>query len=545
MSPDAPAPAVEDNTTRVIGGQLDRSREAVPVLADAPPSADADLKHLLNRRLRQTFVILAAIYAAFLVRQLALHLTGSGASQVQALLLAVACGVQAALAVAAGVARERFARWMPAAEWASLCTLWVTQGLNQFASLCKPDETVRLLGGDEVGQVLTANTWLLPWFAVIAGYPVLVPNTVRRTVCIVGVTAALPVLITAAASVANPELTLLRSWLMYIQFVLWGLVGASIAVYGATQAALLRKEAFEAKKFGQYRLVRKLGAGGMGEVHLAEHQLLRRPSVIKLVRADRRGDAKAGKRFEREVKMLATLTHWNTVEVYDYGHTPDGTFYFVMEYLPGVNLEDFVRRYGTMPPGRAVFLLRQVCLGLREAHAVGLIHRDIKPANIMACERGGLYDVAKLLDFGLVRAAEDEEDEDDDKLTREGVILGTPAFLSPEQAGGKPTDARSDVYSLGATLYYLLVGQPVFDKRGGVAMAAAHLHETPKAPPGCPADLAVVVLKCLAKAPAARYQGTKELEQALGACACAADWDHDKAEAWWKEVNRDPQGSAT
>jgi serine/threonine-protein kinase len=391
--------------------------------------------------------------------------------------------------------------------------------------------------------VLTANTWLLPWFAMMAGYPVLVPNTVRRTAVIVTVTAVMPLVVTVLASLWNPYLTILRSPLVYAQFVLWGLIACSIAVYGASQAALLRKEAFEAKKFGQYRLVRKLGAGGMGEVHLAEHQLLRRPSVIKLVRADRRGDAKAGKRFEREVKMLATLTHWNTVEVYDYGHTPDGTFYFVMEYLPGVNLEDFVRRYGNIPPGRAVFLLRQVCLGLREAHVVGLIHRDIKPANIMACERGALFDVAKLLDFGLGRAA--EEDEDDDKLTREGVILGTPAFLSPEQAGGKPTDARSDVYSLGCTLYYLLVGEPVFDKKGGVAMAAAHLHETPKAPPGCPGDLAEVVLKCLAKDPAARYQSVKELEQALGACACAADWDHDKAEAWWKEVNRDQQGSAT
>lgn len=531
MSSDVRDYPVGDNLTRPVGSPLDRTREAVPVLADTPPDAAADLKSLLDRRLRQTFIILAAIYAAFLVRQVIVYASGSGGSQLQAILLAVACGVQTLLAVAAAVGRAKFARFMPVAEWITLGTLWITQGLNQFAALCKQDEVVRLMGHDEVGQVLTANTWLLPWFAVIAGYPVLVPNTVRRTVWIVSVTAAIPVLVTVAASIVNPELTLTRSWLMYVQFVLWGLVGASIAVYGATQAALLRKEAFEAKKFGQYRLVRKLGAGGMGEVHLAEHQLLRRPSVIKLVRADRRGDAKAAKRFEREVKMLATLTHWNTVEVYDYGHTPDGTFYFVMEYLPGVNLEEFVRKYGPLLPDRAVFLIRQVCLGLREAHAVGLIHRDIKPANIMACERGGLFDVAKLLDFGLGRVAEEE---DDDRLTREGVILGTPAFLSPEQAGGKPTDARSDVYSLGTTLYFLLTGKPVFDKKGGVSMAAAHLHETPAAPPGSPADLSEVVLKCLAKDPAARFQGVKELEQALAACACATDWDHDKAEAWWK-----------
>ncbi len=531
MSPAAGPPSGGDTVTRTITPPLDRTREAVPVLADTPPDADADLKSLLARRLRQASVMLAAIYAAFLLVHLLLTPRSFAAPVLQGVTLAVALGVQAGVAGLTCV-RRGYRRWTPWAEWASLGVFWVALGLIMYSSLTDP-RTADLLGRyDLIGQSILANTWMLPWFAVMAGYPAMVPNTVRRTVWVVAVTAATPLVVAVVATAACPELAQAGTLAMFPQFVVWGLIGGSISVYGAMQAALLRKEAFAAKKFGQYRLVRKLGAGGMGEVHLAEHQLLRRPSVIKLVRADRRGDVKAAKRFEREVKMLASLNHWNTVEIYDYGHTADGTFYFVMEYLPGVNLDEFVRKYGPLPPGRAVFVARQVCAALREAHAIGLIHRDIKPANVMACEWGKLHDVAKLLDFGLGRDA--EHDEEDEKLTREGVILGTPAFLSPEQASGRPTDARSDVYSLGATLFYLLAGKPVFDKKGGVAMAAAHIHEPPVPPPGVPDDLSAVVMKCLAKDPAARFQGVRELDRALAACACAADWDHDKAEAWWQ-----------
>lgn len=530
MPRDVSIDRVGDTTTRILGEKQDRTREAVPVVADAPPDADADLKALLARRLRQAFVIIAAIYSAFLLVHFVLAPRSFASPLLQGVTLGIALTLQAGIAALTWV-RPGYHWWTPWVEWASLGIFWVALGLIMFSSLTDP-RTSDLLGRyDRTGQAILANTWMLPWFAVMAGYPAMVPNTVRRTVWIVSVTAASPIVVAVVATGVSPELQQAGTLAMFPQFVVWGLVGGSISVYGATQAALLRKEAFEAKKFGQYRLVRKLGAGGMGEVHLAEHQLLRRPSVIKLVRADRRGDVKAAKRFEREVKMLATLTHWNTVEIYDYGHTADGTFYFVMEYLPGVNLDEFVKRFGLMSPGRAVFMARQVCAALREAHAVGLVHRDIKPANLMVCEWGKLFDVAKLLDFGLGRADSDDED---DKLTRDGVILGTPAFLSPEQAGGTPTDPRSDVYSLGATLFYVLVGKPVFDKKGGVAMAAAHLHETPEAPPGVPEDLAAVVLKCLQKDPAARYQSVKELDSALAACTCATDWDYDKAEAWWQ-----------
>ena len=177
------------------------------------------------------------------------------------------------------------------------------------------------------------------------------------------------------------------------------------SAFGAHTISRLRRQVTEARQLGQYRLRRRIGAGGMGEVYLAEHQLLKRPCALKLIRPDSVADPRALARFEREVRLTATLSHPNTVEIYDYGRTEDGTYYYVMEYLPGLSLEELVERHGPLPPGRVVYLLRQVCGALREAHAAGLIHRDIKPSNIFAARRGGMDDVAKLLDFGLVLPA--------------------------------------------------------------------------------------------------------------------------------------------
>ena len=177
------------------------------------------------------------------------------------------------------------------------------------------------------------------------------------------------------------------------------------STFGARTMSRLRRQVAEARQLGQYRLRRRLGAGGMGEVYLAEHQLLKRPCAVKLIRTDDATDPQALARFEDEVRLTATLSHPNTVEIYDYGRAEDGTYYYVMEYLPGLSLAELVERYGPLPPARVVYLLRQVCGALREAHAAGLIHRDIKPSNIIAARRGGIDDVAKLLDFGLVRPA--------------------------------------------------------------------------------------------------------------------------------------------
>lgn len=180
-------------------------------------------------------------------------------------------------------------------------------------------------------------------------------------------------------------------------------VGALIAIVGVRTMRILRFEAFEARQLGQYHLRRLIGRGGMGEVYLAEHRLMRRPCAIKVIQADRVGDPRALARFEREVRSIARLSHWNSVDIFDYGHTADGTFYYVMEYLPGLSLQQLVDLHGPISTGRAIYLLRQVCDALSEAHQAGLVHRDIKPANIFAAERGGQFDVAKLLDFGLAK----------------------------------------------------------------------------------------------------------------------------------------------
>ncbi|MHC5538081.1 serine/threonine-protein kinase, partial [Singulisphaera rosea] len=280
--------------------------------------------------------------------------------------------------------------------------------------------------------------------------------------------------------------------------------------------------------------------GGMGEVYLAEHRLLKRPCALKLIRPGSVGDPRAIARFEREVRLTATLSNPNTVEIYDYGRTKDGTYYYVMEYLPGLSLAGLVETFGPLPAGRVVFLLRQVCRALSEAHAAGLIHRDIKPSNIFASRRGGIDDVAKLLDFGLVLARSGSENP---QLSGEGQVLGTPLFMSPEQATGDvEIDARSDIYSLGAVAYFLLTGHPPFEKDDGIRVLIAHAKD-PVTPPselvqGIPEDLERVVLTCLAKAVDDRFVDARALEKAFARCACARNWDEEHASRWWSYADR-------
>ena len=356
----------------------------------------------------------------------------------------------------------------------------------------------------------------------VVAYGVIIPNTWRRCAVVVAVFTALPIAIWIVACIARGLPTdywftfgFTISFLMSVQI-------AVLSVYGSYRIESSRQEAAEARRLGQYVLGDRLGAGGMGEVYRAEHVLLRRPCALKVIRPERAGDPKNLRRFEREVQVTATLTHPNTVQIFDYGHATDGTFYYVMEYLPGLTLEELVQREGALPPARAIHFLRQVCGALREAHGRGLIHRDIKPGNVMVCERGGIGDVAKLLDFGLVQPPVGETA--GEKLTQDGTVTGTPAYLSPEQAGGQETlDARSDIYSVGALAYFLLTEKPPFAGRSKVKVLAAHLYEVPAAlPAGVPADLAAVVMRCLAKAPTDRWPDAASLEAALAAVAVPA-----------------------
>jgi len=299
----------------------------------------------------------------------------------------------------------------------------------------------------------------------------------------------------------------------------------------------------QAREIGSYALVEKIGEGGMGEVWRANHRLLARPAAIKLVRADALGANSRAReavlqRFEREAQDTATLGSVHTVDLYDFGITEEGDFYYVMELLNGISLEQFVKTFGPMEPARTVYVLRQACHSLAEAHARGLIHRDIKPANIFLCRLGPDDDFVKVLDFGLVKHAETADTVA--QLTVEGVITGTPAFLPPEIAMGQATfDARADIYALGCVAYYLVTGELVFPKDTAIAMALAHVNEMPTPPRerselAIPSALDALILNCLAKDPAQRPASAVELAAALAATVPPDSWTADDAHEWWQ-----------
>ena len=316
--------------------------------------------------------------------------------------------------------------------------------------------------------------------------------------------------------------------------VLWCVVAVAIATLVSKVIYGLRRKVQEAQRLGQYTLEEKVAEGGMGVVYRARHAMLRRPTAVKLLPPGKSGEH-ALKRFEREVQLTSILTHPNTVAIYDYGRTPDGVFYYAMEYLEGMNLDELVREDGRQPESRVVHVLRQVCGSLEEAHGIGLIHRDIKPANVVLCERGGTPDVAKVVDFGLVRDLHGAETV---ALTSETAIAGTPLYLSPEAIRApEAVDARSDLYAVGAVAYYLLTGFPVFEGRSLVEVCGHHLHTVPEPPSrraGISIDAALerCVLACLEKDPSRRPQTARALGEMLAACG-AARWTDDAARAWW------------
>jgi hypothetical protein len=325
--------------------------------------------------------------------------------------------------------------------------------------------------------------------------------------------------------------------------VLLGLCAAGIflaMLFIAHQHRALQKATLAAKQLGQYALEEKLGAGGMGTVYKARHAMLRRPTAVKLLDVDKMSDA-AIARFEREVQLTSALTHPNTVAVFDYGRTPEGIFYYAMEYLEGMNLDELVRRFGPLPEARVVFILRQVSGSLAEAHAGGLVHRDIKPANIFVTRRGGMQDFVKVLDFGLVKAVDGPEKAN---VTSPNALMGTPLYLSPE-AVNRPeaVDARTDVYALGAVGYFLLTGTPVFTGATVMEICIKHVKATPEPPsarlgkPVSP-DLETLLLRCLAKAPSDRPADAGELLRELQTCVVDGTWTARDAVAWWAGLDK-------
>jgi eukaryotic-like serine/threonine-protein kinase len=534
--PRRPVELTQDYQPSVATSQpADRCRMAL--VQGTGPCANTEMLALLRHRLRLAALIMASGFAVFLVRSLFdadnPYVTVTG-RVVQAVVTLAMAGVAALLwsrrPLCVGPLRclEIGVFGLAAAFFTWLQGEQLTGELTQRVAHTEGD-----------GQVLRVMLSALAcrWLVLIVLYGTFIPTTWRRCALMVGALMAVPLVHFAVVGWTTEALRP-YVWVGLLDMSLLLGFGAAIAIFGSYKISTLQEEAFEARKLGQYRLKKRLGAGGMGEVYLAEHVLLRRPCAIKLIRPDQAGDATNLRRFEREVRETAKLTHWNTVEIFDYGRTADGTFYYVMEYLPGLSLQELVDQYGPLRPERAVHLLRQVCQGLREAHAIGLIHRDIKPSNILACERGGVPDVAKLVDFGLVRSSSPLGNEA--KLTQEGVVAGSPLYLSPEQARGWANlDARGDIYSLGAVAFFLLTGEPPFDRESPMEALMAHVYEQIRFPPeydgAIPADLKAIVLQCLEKEPERRFQSVVALERALAQCRCAGLWTEERAAAWWRE----------
>ncbi|HKO93479.1 MAG TPA: serine/threonine-protein kinase, partial [Polyangiaceae bacterium] len=286
----------------------------------------------------------------------------------------------------------------------------------------------------------------------------------------------------------------------------------------------VRRQVFEARNLGRYKLVRPIGRGGMGEVWVAHHTTLRRDVAVKILRTDRLSEV-ALRRFEREVEATTALSHPNTIRVLDYGDTEDGLWYYVMELLEGEDLAQTLAREGQLSAGRCLHIMLQVCGALGEAHGRGIVHRDIKPENVYLCHAGGLQDFVKVLDFGIAKRHEADAST---KLTHADRVLGTPAYVSPEVAIGGEADARSDVYALGGLLYFLLTGTSPFEGQDARALLVANAFQAPVAPSarlGAPVDatLEALVMRCLSKDPADRFADAQELREALLSITLPAD----------------------
>jgi eukaryotic-like serine/threonine-protein kinase len=383
----------------------------------------------------------------------------------------------------------------------------------------------------------------LSWVAVwVVLFTVVVPATPRRALATaLASVSSVPVII--GVMIATGYTTLrVEPAIFFIGLVFPYLLVAGMAYVGARVVYQLGTEVKRARELGSYRLEEKLGEGGMGEVWRARHRMLARPAAIKLIRRPE-GDARVGvsdevaRRFEREAQVIARLRSPHTVELFDFGRAEDGSFYYVMELLDGLDADSLVRRFGPIPPERAIYLLRQVCHSLSEAQSYGLVHRDIKPANIFLCRYGEEYDFVKVLDFGIVGSARNAADPAA-VHTQEHTVRGTPAFIAPEQAMGGEVDGRADIYATGCLAYWFLTGKLVFTAETPMALLVHHAKTVPSPPSSrtdrpIPRALDELVLSCLAKDPASRPQSARELSLRLVQVEGPNAWTQVQAEEWW------------
>ncbi|MBA3343363.1 MAG: serine/threonine protein kinase [Gemmatimonadaceae bacterium] len=384
--------------------------------------------------------------------------------------------------------------------------------------------------------------WAVSWVCIIIlVYPSIAPASPRKTLFVAlaaATTIPLALVVAELRGVdTNPSL-FERLWLVLPVYIC-----AFLAVVPANVIRTLTRQVSKARELGSYQLEELLGKGGMGEVYKAKHRLLARPAAVKLIspsalEASGPGAGRvAVERFRREAEAAATLRSPHTIDLYDYGVAEDGTFYYVMELLDGVDLQELVTRHGPLPAERVIHLMRQVCDSLGEAHQRGLVHRDVKPSNIFACRMGLAVDYVKVLDFGLVKKGTDAPAKQM-TLTAEGSVSGTPAFMAPEAVSGGPVGPPADVYALGCVTYWLLTGRHVFTAPNPMMMMVQHIQAIPeppsrKAPHPVPRDLDDLVLRCLAKEPAQRPPDAVSMAKLLDACSARHPWTDALAQEWW------------
>ncbi len=425
--------------------------------------------------------------------------------------------------------------------WISRSRLLSPERTNDFGLLY---QVVGAFGIDAYLTWIPIDQSFLPigisWVGVwIVCFVVIVPSTPGKTLLAsLAAASATPLLLLVgmARATADPSGTAI------VQLCFPNYVCALVAVAGSHIIYQLRSEVAEARQLGSYKLIELLGHGGMGEVWRATHRMLARPAAIKLISPELIGHSRGAsstlfRRFRQEAKATANLNSIHTITVYDYGVSDQGKFFYVMELLNGLDLEQLVKRFGPLPTSRVIYLLHQICHSLSDAHEHGLIHRDVKPANVYCCRIGSDYDFIKVLDFGLLKH-DSSQQHDMTQLTQVGVATGTPSYMSPETARGSELDARSDIYSLGCVAVWLLAGKPLFQAKTPVEMMMHHLQTEPPrvselAEQEIPGTLESIVLDCLSKEPDRRPATMQDLGRRLERVEPGDSWDPSQAREWW------------
>ena len=535
------APAGDDSYV-LTAGLAERGRHRAELVHGSTAKITTEIQRLLRSRMRAGALTIAIALTLWLLRDIYEGFVYMAWVRVGLILF---YAVSAALLYSERKMGLRQLRVFEVGLF-SIVALWFAADRYHFTWEAATD-------GDTAALIFAVAFSVMIYFAFLIAYAIFVPNTWKRALLATGLMALVPIAVIEALRVRQIEAySFVRETLTFAQMtsmVLILLVGVFIATLGTHRINTLRREVFEAKQVGQYQLTKRIGSGGMGEVWEARHGLLARPAAIKLIRPEivdalnPEGAQGTFSSFEQEARATALLRSTHTVEVYDFGVTDDGTFYYVMEMLDGLDFDSLVNRFGPVPPARAVYLLRQACESLADAHEHGLIHRDVKPANLFTCHMGREFDFVKILDFGLVKVWQDGRHGDDtaQATPRLRDAAGTPAYLAPEVARGRPgVDERTDIYSLACVGYWLLSGQQVFQGGSASDIVAQHLREPPvplssRCEQPIPAGLEAVIMRCLEKDPAARPASMVELSDLLAACDLEDSWSAEDARQWWAQ----------